>query len=227
MHAAGALLVVVVADPISLGLLTPPGEYGADIVCGEGQALGNGLNFGGPYLGFFACRKKHVRKMAGRLVGQTVDAEGKRGFVLTLSTREQHIRREKATSNICTNQALMALAAAVYLAALGKSGLRQVAELCYHKAHYAAEQIAKLRRLSGAGRASPSSTSSSSAARPRCQAINDYLLDEWGIIGGYDLGQDYPELENHMLLCVTEMNTPARDRRPGRGAGEAAQEVGQ
>jgi glycine dehydrogenase subunit 1 len=140
VHAVKALLVVV-ADPVSLGLLKPPGDYGADIVVGEGQALGNGLNYGGPYLGFFACRQKHVRKSAGRLVGQTVDADGKRGFVLTLSTREQHIRRERATSNICTNQALCALAAAIHLAALGPKGLRQLAELCYHKAHYAAGRI--------------------------------------------------------------------------------------
>jgi glycine dehydrogenase subunit 1 len=203
VHAVKALLVVV-ADPISLGLLRPPGDYGADIVVGEGQALGNGLNYGGPYLGFFACRLKDVRKSAGRLVGQTVDAEGKRGFVLTLSTREQHIRRARATSNICTNQALCALAAAIHLAALGKTGLRRLAELCYHKAHYAAERIAALEGYQVL------------ADKPffkefvvRCpapvQTINDYLLVEWGIVGGYDLGRDYPHLENHMLLCVTEV----------------------
>ncbi len=202
-HAAGALLVVV-ADPISLGLLRPPGEVGADIVVGEGQALGNGLNFGGPYLGFFACRDKDVRKMAGRLVGQTVDSDGKRGFVLTLSTREQHIRREKATSNICTNEALCALATAVHLAALGKTGLRKLAELCYHKAHYAASRISGLDGYEVI------------VEKPffkefvvRCpapvKAINDYLLDEWGIIGGYDLGRDYRHLDNHMLICVTEV----------------------
>jgi glycine dehydrogenase subunit 1 len=203
VHAVGALLVVV-TDPISLGLLKPPGDYGADIVVGEGQALGNGLNFGGPYLGLFACREKHVRKMAGRLAGETVDTEGRRGFVLTLSTREQHIRREKATSNICTNQALCALAASVHLAALGKTGLRQLAELCYHKAHYAASRIGELGRYELVG------------DKPffkefvvRCPApvkeINDYLLAEWGIVGGYDLGQDYTHLENHMLVCVTEV----------------------
>jgi glycine dehydrogenase subunit 1 len=203
VHAVKALLVIV-TDPVSLGLLRPPGDYGADIVVGEGQALGNGLNYGGPYLGIFACRQKHVRKMAGRLAGETVDAEGRRGYVLTLSTREQHIRRERATSNICTNQALCALATSVHLAALGKAGLRQLAELCYHKAHYAAGRINELDGYTVI------------AVKPffkefivRCPApvdeINDYLLNEWGIIGGYDLGRDYPHLEDHMMVCVTEV----------------------
>jgi glycine dehydrogenase subunit 1 len=203
VHAVKALLVVV-ADPVSLGLLKPPGDYGADIVVGEGQALGNGLNFGGPYLGFFSCRQKLVRKMAGRLVGQTVDTEGKRGFVLTLATREQHIRRERATSNICTNQALCALATAVHLAALGKTGLRKLAELCYHKAHYAASRIAGVEGFDVV-----SDKPFFKEFVVRCpapvQAINNYLLEEWGIIGGYDLGQNYAHLENHMLVCVTEV----------------------
>jgi glycine dehydrogenase subunit 1 len=204
VHAAGALLVVAVADPISLGLLRSPGDYGADIVAGEGQALGNGLNFGGPYLGFFACRMKDVRKMSGRLVGQTVDSDGQRGFVLTLATREQHIRRERATSNICTNQALCATATAVHLAALGKTGFRKLAELCYHKAHYAASRVAKLD-----GYRVVDDKPFFKEFVVRCPApvkkINDYLLAEWGIIGGYDLGRDYAHLENHMLVCVTEV----------------------
>ncbi len=207
-HAVGALFVVV-ADPVALGLLKPPAEFGADIVVGEGQGLGAGLNFGGPYLGFFATRMKYVRKMAGRVVGQTVDAEGERGFVLTLSTREQHIRRAKATSNICSNQGLVALAAAVYMTALGKSGMRQVAELCYHKAHYAQRQIAEIDGFSPLDDKPFFKEFVVRCPRP-VQEINDHLLEEWGIIGGYDLGRDYPHLQDHMLLCVTEMN-PRQD----------------
>jgi len=203
-QAAGALFIVV-ADPIALGLLKPPAAFGADIVVGEGQGLGLGLNFGGPYLGFFASKQKHVRKIAGRLVGQTVDAEGERGFVLTLATREQHIRRERATSNICTNQGLMALAAAVYMAALGKCGMRQVAELCYHKAHYAADQIDALDGFTVL-RDKPFFKEFVVRCPRSVAEINDDLLRGYAIIGGYDLGQDYPDMEDHMLLCVTEMN---------------------
>jgi glycine dehydrogenase subunit 1 len=204
-HAAGALLVVT-ADPISLGMFLPPGEYGADIVCGEGQALGGGLNFGGPYLGYFACKQEYVHKMAGRIVGQTVDRNGQRGFVLTLSAREQHIRREKATSNICSNEALMSLAAGVYLTAMGKNGLRQVAELCYHKAHYAASELATLPEFEVVN-VRPFFKEFILQCPGPVAGVNDYLLNDWGIIGGYDLERDYPQLANAMLVCVTEMNT--------------------
>ena len=203
-HDLGALLVVV-ADPIALGLLKPPGDFGADIVVGEGQGLGIGLGFGGPYLGFFATRMAHVRKMAGRLVGQTVDANGDRGFVLTLSTREQHIRREKATSNICTNQGMAALAAAVFMAAFGKCGMRELAELCYHRAHYAADQIDELDGYEVL-RDKPFFKEFAVRCPLPVDELNAYLLDEWGIIGGYDLGQIYPHLKDHGLFCVTELN---------------------
>lgn len=203
-HAAGALLAVSV-NPLSLGLIIPPGDFGADIVTGEGQPLGIPLSFGGPYLGLFATRKKYVRKMAGRLVGETVDNHGQRAYTLTLTAREQHIRRERATSNICTNQGLMALASAVYLSLLGKHGLRQVAELCYHKSHYAAGQITSL-----PGYELWSKVPFFNEFVVRCPSpvpeLNAYLLDH-GIIGGYDLEQDYPDLANHMLIAVTEMIT--------------------
>ncbi len=205
-HKAGALFVVSVY-PISLGLLVPPGEYGADIVTGEGQALGNGLNYGGPYLGFFACKEDHVRRMAGRLVGETEDVNGKRGYVLTLSTREQHIRREKATSNICTNEALNALAAGVYLATLGKCGLQQVAELCYHKAHYAADRIATLPGFS-VDRDKPFFNEFMVKGPKTAAVLNDRLLQR-GIIGGYDLGRFNPQRADTMLVAVTEMNARA------------------
>jgi len=205
VHAKGALLVVV-CNPISLGLLRPPGAYGADIALGEGQPLGNGLNYGGPYLGFFSCREEHVRRMAGRLVGQTVDAEGRRGYVLTLTTREQHIRREKATSNICTNQGLNALAAAAYMAAMGKCGLQQVASLCYHKAHYAAAEIALLDAYH-VDLGTPFFHEFVVRCPKPVSMVNEDLFESFGIIGGYDLGAHYPEYSDHMLLAVTEMNT--------------------
>ena len=205
VHAAGALLVVV-ADPISLAMFTPPGQYGADIACGEGQSLGIPLSYGGPYLGYFTSRKNLVRQMAGRIVGETADVDNARGYVLTLSTREQHIRREKATSNICTNQGLMALAAAVYLSTMGKCGLRAVAELCYHKSHYAAEQIAGLPGYA-VDQSKPFFQEFVVKCPTRIARINKHLLQDHGILGGYDLGQDYPRLKNSMLVAVTEMNT--------------------
>jgi glycine dehydrogenase subunit 1 len=204
VHSSGALLAVSV-NPIALGLFKAPGDMNADIVTGEGQPLGIPLSFGGPYLGLFATRKEYVRKMAGRLVGETIDNRGQKAYVLTLTAREQHIRREKATSNICTNQGLMALASTVYMSLLGKNGLHQVAELCFHKAHYAAERIAI---LPGYSLWSPTTFFNEFVIRCPIPAaeINDILLDH-DILGGYDLSQDYPQLSNHMLNAVTEMNS--------------------
>ncbi len=204
VHAAGGLLAIAV-NPLALGLLTPPGEFGADIVVGEGQPLGIPLSFGGPYLGIFATRKEYVRKMAGRLVGETMDNRGQRAYVLTLTAREQHIRREKATSNICTNQGLMALASTVYMSLLGKNGLQQVAELCYHKAHYAADQIAAIPGYS-LWSSSPYFHEFVVQCPLPAAEINAHLL-EHGILGGYELGKDYPGMDNAMLLAVTEMNS--------------------
>lgn len=204
-HENGALACVV-ADPISLGLLKSPGQLGADVVVGEGQGLGIPLGFGGPYLGFFATREKYVRKMAGRLVGETVDVKGKKGFVLTLATREQHIRRDKATSNICTNQGLMALASAVYMSVMGKHGLRQVAELCYHKSHFAASEIAKLDGYNVLSEKPFVKEFVVECPVPVAE-VNDYLLENYGILGGYDLEKQFPNRKNQMLIAVTEMNT--------------------
>ena len=205
VHAMGALLAVSV-NPTALGLLKPPGDFGADIVTGEGQPLGIPLSYGGPYLGILATKQDHVRALAGRLVGETTDARGQRGYVLTLSTREQHIKREKASSNICTNQGLMMLAATVYLSLLGKGGLREVAESCYHKAHYAAKEIAK---LDGYELVWPDTPFFHEFAvrGPRPAAETNLALLTEGVIGGYDLGQDYPGLQDCSLLAFTEMNT--------------------
>jgi glycine dehydrogenase subunit 1 len=203
-HENGAL-VCVVANPTALALFKTPGEMGADVVVGEGQPLGIPMWFGGPSLGFFTTRKKYVHKMAGRLVGETVDNRGQRAYVLTLTAREQHIKRERATSNICTNQGLLALASAVYLSLVGKSGLRQVAELCYHKAHYAAEQLSQLPGM-GLCFGEPYFHEFALCVGQPVDEVNAHLL-EHGIIGGYDLGQDYPALKDHMLIAVTEMNS--------------------
>jgi glycine dehydrogenase subunit 1 len=203
-HEMGAL-VCVAANPTALALFKTPGEMGADVVVGEGQPLGIPMWFGGPSLGFFTTRKKYVHKMAGRLVGETVDNRGQRAYVLTLTAREQHIKRERATSNICTNQGLLALASAVYLSLVGKSGLRQVAELCYHKAHYAAKQLSQLPGM-GLCFSEPFFHEFALCVGQPVEEVNAHLL-EHGILGGYDLGQDYPALKDHMLVAVTEMNS--------------------
>lgn len=205
VHAQGALLCVHF-DPIALGLFQTPGEVGADIATAEGQPLGIGLNFGGPYLGIFTTRQKYVHKIAGRLVGATRDVEGRLAYVLTLRAREQDIRRERATSNICTNQGLMALAAAVYMSLLGRQGLRRVAELCYHRAHYAAAQIAALPGYAVEG----GTFFKEFVVRcPRPVAEINAALRERRIIGGYDLSADEPQLGHAMLVAVTEMNSRA------------------
>ena len=202
-HSHGALGVVS-CDPIAVGMFQPPGHFGADIVTGEGQPLGIPASFGGPYLGLFATKQEFIRQMPSRLSGRTVDRNGETGYVLTLQTREQHIRRERATSNICTNEALYALAATIYLAALGKSGLKQVAELCYHKAHYAASEIAG---LPGYSLPSPATFFQEFVVQCPLPApeINRRLMER-NILGGLDVGDRWP---HGMLLCVTEMSAKA------------------
>ncbi len=206
-QAKGALLIVVVTEVLSLGLLTPPGEMGADIVAAEGQSLGNALNFGGPYVGLFAVKDKYVRQMPGRLCGETVDADGRRGFVLTLSTREQHIRREKATSNICTNSGLCALAFSIHVSLLGEAGITQLAQLNHAKAVRMADKL---------------------AAVPGVEVLNDGFFNEFTvklpkpaaavveelakrrILGGVPVSRLYPgEMEDLLLVAVTETNTDA------------------
>ena len=204
VHAKGALLCIV-ANPTALALFKTPGAMGADIVVGEGQPLGIPMWYGGPSLGFFATRKPFVHKMAGRLVGETVDNRGQRAYVLTLTAREQHIKRERATSNICTNQGLLALASAVYMGVLGKTGMRQVAELCYQRAHYAAQELSKLPGM-GLCFSEPFFHEFALCVGRPVAEVNEHLL-EHGILGGYDLGQDYPALKDHMLVAVTEMNS--------------------
>lgn len=209
-HGAGALAIVV-TDPVFLGLFRPPGAAGADVVVAEGQPLGIPPGFGGPHLGMFATRMAHVRRMSGHLVGETRDGCGRRGWVLTLATREQHIRRARATSNICTNSALCALAATVHLATLGRSGLRRVAELCWHKSHYAAAEIARLPGVA----VNPAPLPGQPFFRefvvqlPRPAAEVGARLHELGIIGGYDLGKVSPALGDRMLIAVTEVNPRA------------------
>jgi glycine dehydrogenase subunit 1 len=217
-HGVKALAVAVVAEAISLGLLEAPGKLGADIVIGEGQSLGIPLSFGGPYLGFMATKKEFLRQMPGRVAGQTVDKDGRRGFVLTLSTREQHIRRERATSNICTNQALCALRATIFMETLGKQGLREMAWQNAQKAAYAAERLAAVpgvkRRFAG-------------------PVFNEFVLElpkPWpavdaglrgkGLVGGYGLAAAYSDLKNAVLVCVTELRTKDQIDRLARSLQE-------
>ena len=215
-HFQGALLVVY-SDPVSLGMFRPPGEYDADIVVAEGQSLGIAPTYGGPYVGIFACKEQYVRQMPGRIVGKTVDTQGRTGYVLTLQTREQHIRRERATSNICTSVGLIALMATVYMASYGVRGLRHIAELCYHKAHYAASLIEKI-----PGYSLPLSGTFFREFVVQCprppSEINERLLDH-GIIGGLDVSSHFP---NGMLLCCTEVNT----REEIEALAEALKEIG-
>jgi glycine dehydrogenase subunit 1 len=205
VHQAGGLLVIGFSEAIAYGILAPPGALGADIVAGEGQSLGIPLSFGGPYLGILTTRNQFVRTMPGRVVGETVDLEGRRGFVLTLATREQHIRRERATSNICTNEGLCALMANVYLSSLGKEGLREVALMNLSKAEYAKKVVSQLK---GCKVAFSSPT------------FNEFVLEVTGnpgkvleemrkekILGGLSLEKFYPELNRHLLVTVTEMRT--------------------
>ncbi|TDG00454.1 aminomethyl-transferring glycine dehydrogenase subunit GcvPA [Paenibacillus piri] len=208
-HAAGSLLVVS-SNPLSLGLLEAPGKLGADVVVGDAQPLGIAASLGGPTCGFFAVSGAWMRRMPGRIVGQTVDRDGKRGFVLTLQAREQHIRREKATSNICSNQALLALCASVYMSTMGKRGMQEVADLNVQKAHYAADALGRLPGVTLPFLQTPffNEFAIKLPDGASIAAINKRLL-EAGMIGGYDLGRDDPALEGHMLIAVTERRTKA------------------
>ena len=196
-HKHGALLVVVFSEAVALGLVAPPVE--ADIVCGELQSFAISPSFGGPFAGVIACKEKFLRQMPGRLVGQTTDSNGNRAFCLTLSTREQHIRREKATSNICTNQALIALMATVFMTVYGKEGLRELASQNLSKAHYLGSKLK--RRFTG-----PYFNEFVATPTKGSPAEVNARLAERGILGGLDLGRFYPELSGSMLLCATEMN---------------------
>ncbi len=197
--------VAVSIDPIAMGLFKSPGEMGADIVVGEGQAMGNATSYGGPYVGFFATKLEYVRQLPGRIVGATHDKEGRKGYCLTLQTREQHIKRERATSNICTNESLNALAMLFYMAIIGKQGLGEVAVQSTQKAHYLQKELSRLKGISVPWPA-PFFKEFTLKTSKRPKEINQHLFKE-KIVGGLDLGDYYPELENHVLFCVTEKRT--------------------
>jgi len=204
-HDNGALLITTVVEPVALGILEAPGKCGADIVAGEGQSFGNSVSFGGPYLGFLAAKDRFVRKMPGRIVGETVDNQGRKAYVLTLQAREQHIRREKATSNICSNQALCALAATMTLSALGKKGLREMAELNLQKAHYAFKKLTALPQVEAVFEA-PFFNEFVIRLKKDPEAVNELLLKD-NILGGLPLKRFYPGMENDVLVCVTEIRS--------------------
>jgi len=205
VHEAGALLVVTFTEAIAYGILKTPGEFGADIVAGEGQSLGIPVSYGGPYLGIFASLERFVRNMPGRLIGETVDLEGKRGFVLTLAAREQHIRRERATSNIATNEGLCALMATIFLACLGKKGLRELALMNLSKAEYAKKAVSRIRGCEVAF-SSPTFNEFVLRIKKEPERILERLREE-KILGGLCLAKDYPELSRHLLVTFTEMVT--------------------
>ena len=204
-HATKALFVVAITEPASLGALQPPGAYGADIVAAEGTSLGSPIGYGGPALGLFATRTEFVRRMPGRIVGKTLDDRGQIGYALTLQTREQHSRRERATSNICTNQELLAIFTTVYLSALGKQGFAELGAQCLRKAHYAQQAICALDGFTPAFDRPVYDEFAITCPIP-VERLNAGLRDR-GVIGGYDLSRDYPELENAALFCVTEART--------------------
>ncbi|HEY3129310.1 MAG TPA: aminomethyl-transferring glycine dehydrogenase subunit GcvPA [Acidobacteriota bacterium] len=203
-HRHKTMLVVIVTEPVALGLLQPPGACGADVCVGEAQPLGVPLSYGGPYVGFFSTRDELKRHMPGRIVGETADVEGRRGFVLTLATREQHIRREKATSNICTNEGLCALMSSIFMCTLGKAGMRELALQNFSKAHYAALELEKRGNSPVYGK--KFFNEFVVKTRQPASTVNTRLAQS-GMVGGYDLSADYPEMTNQMLVCVTEQNT--------------------
>lgn len=204
IQSKGALAIISITEPVSLGLLKPPGEFNADFVSGEGQSFGIPMNFGGPGVGFYAAKQKHIRFIPGRLSGKTTDSEGKTGFILTLQAREQHIRREKAISNICTNHGLMAVMATIHLSLLGKNGLKELAELNLQKAHYAAEKINEIKDFELVF--SSPFFNEFVVKTPDAEKVKEKLLKE-KIVPGFDLGKEFGELKNCMLFCVTEIHS--------------------